>query len=147
TVFEHVLARSFAKTEGRLSAYVLARTDSLFVRPKVWAALAYLRNVEQETYEVELKTIWNAIGLRKHLRFLLVEFMGSQPEPSDKEELLLSAAGAQPDLLPLVLTAIIGSPGWFARFDSSLIAQAMVDGRTADLCVPILDAAWPFAPD
>ena len=145
TVFEHVLARSFAKTEGRLSAYVLARTDSLFVRPKVWAALAYLRNVEQETYEVELRTIWNAIGLRKHLRFLLVEFMGSQPEPSDKEELLLSAAGGQPDLLPLILKAIVGSPGWFARFDSSLIAQAMVDGRTADLCIPILDAAWPFA--
>ena len=147
TVFEHVLARSFAKTEGRLSAYVLARTDSLFVRPKVWAALAYLRSVERESYEVELNAIWNAIGLRKHLRFLLVDFMGSQPDPANKEELLLAAAGGQTDLLPLVLKAIVGSPGWFARFDSNLIAQAMVEGRTADLCVPILDAAWSFAPE
>jgi energy-coupling factor transporter ATP-binding protein EcfA2 len=83
TIFEHVLARSFAKNEGRLSAYVLTKTDSLFVRPKVWAALAYLRSVEQKTYEIELSVIWNAPGLRKHLRFLLMEFMGSQPEPTD----------------------------------------------------------------
>ncbi|WP_425259826.1 AAA family ATPase [Rubrivivax sp. RP6-9] len=147
TVFEHVLARSFAKTEGRLSTYVLARNDSLFVRPKAWAALAYLRDAEQESYEVELSAIWSAPGLRKHLRFLLVEFMGSQPQPTDKEELLLATAGEEPNLLPFVLKAIAGSPGWFSRFGANLIAQAMGDSRTADLCVPILEAAWAFAPD
>lgn len=147
TVFEHVLARSFAKNEGRLSAYALAKTDSLFVRPKVWAALAYLRSVEQQTYETELTAIWNSRGLRKHLRFLLLEFMGSQPEPTDKEELLLAGAGAQTDLRPLALKSITGSPGWFARLSVNLIAQSMLDERTADLCVPILSAAWSFAPD
>lgn len=147
TVFEHVLARSFTKAEGRLSAYVLARTESLYVRPKVWAALAYLRGVERQAYEVELRTIWNAHGLRRHLRFLLIEFMGSQPEPTDVEELLLAGAGAQAELLPIVLKAVVGSPGWLDRLSGDLIPQAMVDSRTADLCVAVLDAAWPFAPE
>lgn len=144
TVFEHVLARSFAKNDGRLSAYVLLRTESLFVRPKLWAALAYLRGVEQETYEAELAAIWNAPGVRKHLRFLFIEFMGSQPRPTDKEELLLSAASERPELRALVLKAITGSQGWFERFGSNVIAQAMADERTADLCVPLLAGAWAF---
>jgi hypothetical protein len=147
TVFEHVLARSFAKNDGRLSAYVLARTESLFVRPKLWAALAYLRGVEQETYEAELAAIWNAPGLRKHLRFLLIEFMGSQPKPTDKEELLLAGASEQPELRALVLKAITGSRGWFERFGSNLIAQAMADEKRADLCVQLLAAAWSFGPE
>lgn len=146
TVFEHVLARSFAKNDGRLSAYVLARNDSLFVRPKLWAALGYLRSVEPTTYEIELTTIWNAHELRKHLRFLLIEFMGSQPKPTDKEEVLLATAGGHPALSALVLKAISGSPGWFERFSSTVIAAGMADETTADLCVQLLCSAWSFEP-
>lgn len=147
TVFEHVLARSFAKNEGGLSGYVLKRNESLFVRPKVWAALTYLRDVEQETYAAELAALWSAPGLRKHLRFLLIDFMGSQVAPIDKEELLLAEASACPELRPLVLKAITGSPGWFFRFGKSLIAEAMIEESTADLCIPSLAAAWRFAFD
>lgn len=147
TVFEHVLARSFAKNDGQLSAYVLARKDSLFVRPKLWAALAYLRNVEPATYEAELWSIWNAQGLRKHLRFLLIEFMGSQPSPTDKEELLLAAANEQQELHAIVLKAITGSQGWFERFSSNVIVQAMSNAMTADLCIQLLVAAWPHSPE
>lgn len=146
TVFEHVLARSFAKNDGQLSAYVLARKESLFVRPKLWAALAYLRNVEPVTYEAELWAIWNAQGLRKHLRFLLIEFMGSQPSPTDKEELLLAAASEQQELHAIVLKAITGSQGWFVRFSSNVIAQAMSNAMTADLCIQLLVAAWSHSP-
>lgn len=147
TVFEHVLARSFAKNDGQLSAYVLARKESLFVRPKLWAALAYLRNVEPVTYEAELWSIWNAQGLRKHLRFLLIEFMGSQPSPTDKEELLLAAASEQQELHAIVLKAITGSQGWFERFSSNVIAQAMSNAMTADLCIQLLVAAWSHSPE
>lgn len=145
TVFEHVLARSFAKNDGQLSNYVLARTESLFVRPKLWAALAYLRGVEPLTYEAELVAIWNAQGLRKHLRFLLIEFMGSQPNPTDKEELLLVAASDQAELCAIVLKAISGSQGWFERFGCNVIAQAMSDEKTADLCIQLLIGAWPHS--
>ena len=89
TIYEHVLARSFAKQDGRLSSYVAARSKSLFVRPKIWAALTYLRAVEPVTYQVELAAIWESPTLRNHVRYLLIEFMGSQPTPVPHEEILL----------------------------------------------------------
>ena len=45
TVFEHALARSFVRGDGRLSAFILVRQSSLFVRPKLWAGLTYLRGL------------------------------------------------------------------------------------------------------
>jgi hypothetical protein len=142
TVFEHVLARNFAKNDGRLSAYVLSRATSLFVRPKLWAALAYQRGVEPATYELELAAIWNAPGLRKHLRFLLLEFMGSQAKPTDKEEVLLVEASQHEELLPVVLKAIVGSQGWFERLSRSVIATAMGNQKTGDMCIQNLVSAW-----
>lgn len=142
TVFEHVLARGFAKNEGGLSTYVLARTDSLFVRPKLWSALGYLRGVEPASYQAELERIWREPGLRKHLRFLLLEFLGSQPKPTDREALLLAAAIKEEDLRPLVLKAIAGSDGWFKRFAGNAIPEAMGDERSADICARLLADAW-----
>ena len=48
TLFDYALARSFARQRGRLSKYVLERRNSLFIRPKLWAALTYLRAVESQ---------------------------------------------------------------------------------------------------
>jgi hypothetical protein len=147
TVFEHVLARSFTHAGRRLSSYVLAKTDSLLVRPKVWAALAYLRDAEPSAYDAELDLLWSAPGLRKHLRYLLIEFMGSQAQPTDKEEILLAGAAGGAELRPLVLKAIAGSPGWLARFGSDIVAEAMVDDKTVDVASRLLRMAWPFAPE
>lgn len=146
TVFEHILARSFARGDGRLSAYVLARATSLFVRPKLWAALSYLRGVEPGTYEAELSTIWNAPQLRKHLRFLLLEFMGSQSSPTDREQSLVVGASEQEDLLPFVLKSIVGSRGWFARLGGSVLASAMANPKRADNCIQLLTSAWDHSP-
>src|SRR3546814_15972020 len=46
TVFDYVLARTFVRSTGLLSTYVLERQASLFVRAKVWSALNYLRAAE-----------------------------------------------------------------------------------------------------
>ena len=46
TLFEYTLARNFAQIKGKLSQYILERQASLFVRPKLWAALSYLRQTE-----------------------------------------------------------------------------------------------------
>lgn len=147
TVFEHVLARSFAKNDGRLSAYVLSRANSLFVRPKLWAALAYLRGVEPTTYSVELAALWNTAGLRKHLRFLLLEFMGAQSKPTNTEEVLLVAASEQDELRPIVLKAITGSQGWFERLSGTVVASAMSNPNTGDMCIEILASAWSHSPE
>lgn len=145
TVFEHVLARSFAKRDGRLSAYVSARASSLFVRPKLWAALTYVRAVEPVAYESELTAIWSISDLPNHIRYLLIEFMGSQPSPRAHEQVLLAQAAERHQLRPIVLKAINGSAGWFSLFRSSLVAEAMSDAKTKDLCVELLVSAWPHS--
>lgn len=142
TVFEHVLARQFARQDGSLSQYILGKKDSLFVRPKVWAALTYLRGVEPDSYIAEFRVVWNAPDLRDHLRFLLVEFLGSQQDPSDLESQLLRAAWADERLTPLALKAIVGSTGWFERLAGNLIQEAMRDSRLRDLCIPLLNFTW-----
>lgn len=142
TIYEHVLARSFAKQDGRLSSYVTARSQSLFVRPKIWAALTYLRAVEPVTYQAELAAIWESPELRNHVRYLLIEFMGSQIIPAPHEEMLLVEAAAKLNFRVMVLKAITGSQGWFARLHNSLIKEAMSAPTTRDPCVELLVAAW-----
>jgi nucleoside phosphorylase len=123
TLFEHALARSFAGQEGRLSAYVLGRQPSLFVRPKTWAGLSYLRNVDPPTYASEIEAIWKGAE-RRHLRFLLVEFLGSQSAPTEVEVSLMRSALASATRR-IALPAIQGSPGWFERLQHSAIREAM----------------------
>jgi nucleoside phosphorylase len=146
TVFEFALARAFAQKEGRLSSYVLERESSLFVRPKLWAALSYLRGVEQPTYETELKAIWTRPQLRLHLRYLLIEFLGQQATPSEAEVVFFEAALSSNNR-QAALQAMVGSPGWFARLKHTAIASAMSDPKEANVVSGILARACTFAPD
>jgi SpoVK/Ycf46/Vps4 family AAA+-type ATPase len=136
TLFDYALARGFAQSRGRLSRYVLERQTSLFLRPKLWAALSYLRAVERPTYEVELETIWLSPGLRRHLWLLLLDFIGQQSAPTDREALLMEKALQQAGDRALGFRALAGSPGCFKRFANSFIASAMSEtGGAADLTV------------
>ncbi len=86
TVFDYVLARTFVRNAGLLSTYVIERQDSLFVRAKVWSALNYLREAEVKSYERELLEIWKTKDLRRHLRLLLIEFLGQVSHPLEFEK-------------------------------------------------------------
>ena len=148
TVFEFVLARSFVRTAGQLSSYVIERQNSLFVRAKLWAALHYLRDTELSSYRRELLDLWKYENLRLHLRLLLLEFLGSLPEPEPFETDCLDAAFQRADLRPATLASIAGSPGWFRHFANSAIAKCM-NGRDeeASRALRILIRAWSFARD
>jgi nucleoside phosphorylase len=147
TVFDYVLARAFSQEKGRLSGYALERQSSLFVRPKVWAALTYLRGADANSYNDELASIWNAPGLRRHLRLLLIDFLGQQKAPTDHEALLMEQALKLPDERPIAFRAISGSAGWFQRFDRSYFPAAMVEGSpAADWVLDPLTAAWSSDP-
>ncbi|RZO02751.1 ATP-binding protein [Pseudomonas moorei] len=148
TLFEYALARHFAQEEGRLSSYILKRQNSLFVRAKLWAALNYLRTREMTLYISEFEAIWTAKELRKHLRFLLIDFLGQQASPTDKEALLLAQALRNQHERALVYKAISGSDGWFLRFADSYIADAMTERETAaKLMIPILASAMINNPE
>lgn len=146
TVFDFALARAFAKERGRLTSFVLERQASIFLRPKVWAALTYLRGADPAGYESEITQLCATEGLRRHLRLLLIEFLGQQRTPTDNEEALLGRAFARPDERALAFRAITGSPGWFERLDRTLIAQAMDEqGPARDWVVNVLSTAIEFA--
>jgi hypothetical protein len=148
TLYDYVLARSFVRSKGRLSAYVAGREASLFIRPKLWVALNYLRNVEVTVYEAELVTIWESERLRPHLKLLLIEFMGQQREPTATErQLMRPVLESGPDR-PAALRAIAGSPGWFNAVAGSAIATAMRESeQTAWLVTSVLQQAWGFGPE
>ena len=146
TLFEYALARSFAREKGRLSAYVLKRQTSLFLRPKLLAGLNYLRDREINTYHSELEAIWSAHGLRKHLRFLLIDFLGHQTRPTDREALMMEQALRHPEQLWPAYQALRGSPGWFERFCDTFIAEGMcASEEAANAVTDVLSRAWPFA--
>ena len=148
TLFEYALARSFARQRGRLTAYVLERQTSLFFRSKLWAGLSYLRNVDINAYHSELEAIWIAPDLRKHLLLLLVDFLGHEKDPTDREALLLAQALQLPEQRWPAYRALAGSPGWFERFRNSFIANCMDESdEAASAMVDVLARAWPFAED
>ncbi|MBB6466030.1 nucleoside phosphorylase [Aminobacter lissarensis] len=145
TVFEHALARAFSQQTGRLSKYVLERESSLFVRPKLWAALTYLRDVEPVTYVAEMNAIWSTDNLRIHLRHLLVEFLGQQSDPTDQEALMINEA-LHSEHRKIALQAVAGSIGWFKRLQSQIAAAMITPGEDQTAAV-ILSHAWEASPD
>ncbi|WP_140797778.1 AAA family ATPase [Myxococcus xanthus] len=147
TLYDYVLARSFARGKGRLSAYVTGRESSLFLRPKLWVALTYLRNAEINTYESELFAIWHSRSLRSHLKLLLIEFMGQQKDPIESERRLMKPILESGPERALAFSAITGSPGWFAAIAGSAIASAMTEREeSAWLVTTALQQAWNFSP-
>ena len=146
TLFEYALARSFARQRGRLTGYVLERQTSLFFRSKLWAGLSYLRNGDINAYHNELEAIWTAPDLRKHLRLLLIDFLGQEKIPTDREALLLAQALQLPEQRWPAYRGLAGSPGWFERFHYSFIANSMDESdEAANAMVDVLARAWPFA--
>ncbi len=147
TLFEHALARSFARGDGALSRFVLERESSLFLRPKLWAALNYLRAVEAPAYRKQIETIWNQPTLRVHLRQLVIEFLGQQVAPFDHEELIMTQALGTDRDRPIALNAIVGSAGWFDRLGRQFVEPAMVRDSDIGIASGILTRAWAFASD
>ena len=148
TLFEFTLARSFAREPGRLSSFTIQRQSSLFLRPKLWAGLTYLRGADRDLYHQELETIWRTENLRAHLRVLLIDFLGSQPEPSDQEALLMETALTGDSTGLRAFKALSGSRGWFDRFADSYIAGGMRSvGQLANAQIDVLTRAQPDAPE
>lgn len=149
TLFDFVRARAFVAGGASVADHVLARQDALFVRPVAWSALNYLRAADPAGYRRELGRLWSAPALRTHLRLLLVELLGQQRDPCDREAawLLPVVDGAgRPGRRALLAAA--GSPGWFDRLRPRLPAlMASGDAATVWAVVEVLRRAAGFARD
>lgn len=147
TLFDFARARAFAKGQGSLSEFVFSRQDALFVRPKLWSSLVYLRGADQKTYKREFDRLWNGGTLRLHIRFLLIEFLGQLDDPDEQEAKWLFDYLTNPELREKVLFAIQGKKRWFELISQSYLPALMnkTPAEKSRGVKGILISAWPFA--
>ncbi len=115
TLFDFVRARAFVAAGESVAGYALARQETIFARPTVWSALSYLRTADRGAYEREVQQIWDAEGVRPHLRSLLRDLMGRHPDPGDREAHRLMPLLSGSSTAARTLRAMVGSRGWFRR--------------------------------
>ena len=123
TLFDFLRARAFIRDSHSLADYILTeKQESLFVRPVLWSTLNYLRGSDTATYRREFRRLWAHDGLRRHLRYLLIEFLGQAAHPDDEEARWLLPLLDESAHRSRVLRAIAQNPGWFSRIRSRLPA-------------------------
>lgn len=148
TFYDHTLARAFARGSKSLADFVLERQDGLFIRPILLRSLNYLRGTAPQQYQRQLQILLGTAKqqVRPHIRTLLIEFVGAQPDPDPVEaELLIPLLNSETQALK-VLDAMIGSPGWFRRLrDRPEFTQWLEKPvEQAVYCSPLLTAAASF---
>lgn len=138
TFYEYIRVRMFLDAPGKLTEAVLANQHSLRVRPLLWHSLAYIRSVDPRAYAIELDRLWNA-DLRRHLKMLLIEFLGQLQDPSTGEASHLVAKWDDPWYRNRILATIAGSPGWFDRLAGTHVSGIMrQDLEEAHRALPVL---------
>jgi hypothetical protein len=69
-----------------------------------------------------MATLWEEPKLRRHVRFLLISFLGQVGEPDTREAQWLLPTLDDAVLRGKTLGAMVGNPGWFRRLQSRLPA-------------------------
>ncbi len=145
TLFEHALARNFASGRGSLAEYALSRQSALFLRPRVWSSLRYLRSADPGRYAREMDRLWEA-ELRRHLRRLLIDFLGQVEAPTPREIRYILNALGRLEYRTTTLLAIRGNSDWFRELlPSHLVPLMRLPPGECWALVPMLVSAWTFA--
>ena len=145
TLFEFLRARAFVRAEESLAEFAIDRKQqSLFVRPILWNALNYLRGSDIAAYRNQFESLWMRRELRRHIRFLLLEFLGKQANPDDREAGWLFPLIDEAQYRRRIFQAIARSPGWFERLNSRLPEFMTTDRQEAWDVTPVLIGALSF---
>lgn len=143
TIQEYAVARLFAESDVSLSEFVIAHQDTVFKRPTIWAVLSYLRDNAQEKYSSELDSILYA-GPRAHVKFLLVDFICRQRNPTEYEIAIIGDWLADEERLR-ILSAINDNPAWFQAFKDSHLPSIMSDPTKEQWpLLSVLINGWSF---
>jgi hypothetical protein len=147
TFFDHALARGFIRDRTSLSEYVIQHQDSLYPRPRVWSLLTYLREADPNTYQNEVQAIWKNAVLRTHLRYLLIDFLGSRSDPFPWELLIGRECLQHDDTVIRMANASGDNEVWFKEFATGPLLDLMRSGdqRRRSIASNLLQRALPFA--
>ena len=121
TLFDYCYARRFVAQNKSLSQEILSGPQGLFERSQIVQILAYLRDADQAAYRRELTDLLFADGLRVHLRFLLIDWLGSLPNPTDDELQVACQLMCRADDGIRFLQAARGNEGWFDRLNEGVL--------------------------
>jgi hypothetical protein len=147
TLFDFVRARAFAARVVSFADHVLARQDALFVRPTVWSALHYLRDADSVGYHRDFRTLWERPDLRRHIRYLLIAFLGQVAYPDLLETEWLLSTVEDPTLRAKAVRAMEGNPAWFTKLRMHLPTLMSGDPEAAWHASWILRRALNFDRD
>lgn len=144
TIQEYAVARMFAEANASLSEFVLKHEDTIFKRPTIWAVLTYLRDNAKEKYVSEVDAILNHQP-RSHVKFLLVDFICRQPDPSEFEITIIGNWLGDEELRLRILGGINNSPAWFETLKHSHLPSIMSNPTTEQWpLLSVLTNAWTF---
>ena len=147
TLFEFLRARAFLRAQESLAEFTIdQRQQSLFVRPILWNALHFLRESDIAAYRNQFAALWTRSELRRHVRFLLLDFLGKQANPDDREAGWLFSLLDEAQYRRRIFQATARSPGWFARLEARLPEFMTADAKEAWEVTPILIRAVSFDP-
>jgi len=146
TLFDHAVALAFVSGGMSVSRYVSGHQDSLFLRPRLWSILTYLRDADPVTYRRELGSIWTLPQLRLHIQYLIVDFLGSQSAPWAEECQIALPCFHDQKLVVKAAQAVAGQRGWFALYSQDHLPDVMRgDERRQNMAALLLRRAIPFA--
>jgi len=118
--FDYVFARSFALRNQRVVDLLTSSEQHLFRRTQVRQILESLRQSDHPRYLQELEGIWNADGVRYHIKLAVAQWLGALSNPTEEErQIIVARDDATQPLSPLVRSAMYGTAGWF-----DVLAQA-----------------------
>ncbi len=137
SLFDFAFARAVVSTGDSLLEQVLEQ-QGLFIRRRIWSVLAYLREASRDQYLREFARLWTAPKLRRHLRRLLIDFLGQLASPEKREIEWMRGAVADHQWRVQAMIAAGRGTGWFVHLDGRELQLAMADPASAWPCVAVL---------
>ena len=126
--FDFALAQYFIESEQPLLDIVLQQ-QGMWIRRRVWTTLSYLREGHSSQYRKEFESLWQAPRLRRHLRVLLINFLGQVSGPQTFEVLRMREALRSAELAVYAWRAVGRGRQWFSHLCEREVPAQMGDAE------------------
>ena len=121
TFFDYSYARQFAENKGDIVSTILSSAQGILERPKLLYILSYMRGKQTREYLQALQELLKTSALRFHLYEHMLRWLGSLPNPSNEEWLIIQQMLLDENKRSQVLHAMYGNPAWFTLLHKNLL--------------------------
>ena len=129
---DYAFARRMVATGDDLATFILAGEQSLFVRSQVRQVLLHRRDGAPGDALRDIEAILNDVGIRPHLKAIVISLMGALDNPTRDEWRLLEPSLAS-DLSGRAWGSIYGSAPWFDLLDTIGVLDHWLNGNDETL--------------